>query len=273
MPASEKFSLKWNDFQDNVKSAFAALRKDSEFTDVTLVCKDGHQVEAHKVILAASSPFFQNILKRNKHAHPLIYMRKMKSEDLLSVDDFLYFGEANIYQDNLDAFLNIAEELELKGLTQGERGGREREENNESPSEPIIPSTGEQKKNDTVDLAIGPQSNEYFPESYCQDQIPSSMTVALPKQEYFGNIIELDQKIETMISRVENTIRHGPKGMFTVSVCKVCGKEGQKSNIKDHIEANHMEGIAIPCNFCERTFRSRSALRHHNSRSHTSSIL
>ena len=33
---------------------------------------DGHQIEAHKVILAASSPFFQAILKKNKHSHPLI---------------------------------------------------------------------------------------------------------------------------------------------------------------------------------------------------------
>jgi len=30
--------------------------------------------------------------------------------------DFLYFGEANVYQENLDSFLAVAEELELKGL-------------------------------------------------------------------------------------------------------------------------------------------------------------
>ena len=30
--------------------------------------------------------------------------------------DFLYFGEANIFQENLDSFLSLAEELKLKGL-------------------------------------------------------------------------------------------------------------------------------------------------------------
>merc|ERR1719319_919402 len=30
--------------------------------------------------------------------------------------DFLYFGEANVYQENLDSFLAVAEELQLKGL-------------------------------------------------------------------------------------------------------------------------------------------------------------
>ena len=104
MQTSEKFCLKWNDYKDNVNTAFALLRQDADFTDVTLACEDGHQVEAHKVILSASSPFFENILKRNKHAHPLIYMRGIRSDDLLAIIDFLYYGDANIYQENLENF-------------------------------------------------------------------------------------------------------------------------------------------------------------------------
>ena len=72
---SEKLCLKWNDYhdyQDNVNSAFASLREENDFADVTLACEDGQQIEAHKVILASSSPFFQNLLKKNKHPHPLI---------------------------------------------------------------------------------------------------------------------------------------------------------------------------------------------------------
>ena len=78
MPSSEKFCLRWNDFQENVNTAFSDLRKDSDFTDVTLACDDGHQVGVHKVILATSSPFFQNLLKKNKHFHPLIYRVSQK---------------------------------------------------------------------------------------------------------------------------------------------------------------------------------------------------
>ena len=112
----DKLCLKWNDFQENTISAFGALREDRDFTNVTLVCGDGQQVEAHKVILASSSPFFLNLLRRNKHPHPLIYMRGLKSEDLVAMIDILYFGEANVYQENLDSFLAVAEELQLKGL-------------------------------------------------------------------------------------------------------------------------------------------------------------
>ena len=48
-------------------------------------------------------------------------MRGLKSEDLIAVVDFLYYGEANIYQESLDAFLTIAEELNLKGLNGGDK--------------------------------------------------------------------------------------------------------------------------------------------------------
>ena len=58
MIASQKFSLKWNDFKDNVTTAFGSLRDDNNLSDVTLACEDGQEMEAHEVILAASSPFF-----------------------------------------------------------------------------------------------------------------------------------------------------------------------------------------------------------------------
>ena len=109
---SEKLCLQWNDFQDNIGN----LREDNDFADVTLACEDGEQVEAHKVILAASSPFFQNLLRTNKHSHPMVYMRGMKSEDMIAILDFLYYGQASIFQENLDSFLAIADELQVKGL-------------------------------------------------------------------------------------------------------------------------------------------------------------
>ena len=113
----EKICLKLNDFQNNVYSVFASLRQDRDFADVTLACEDGQQIDAHKVILAASSPVFQSMLKRNKHSHPLIYMKGLRSEDLRAMIDFLYLGEADIFQENLVSFLAIAEDLKLSGLT------------------------------------------------------------------------------------------------------------------------------------------------------------
>ena len=240
--------------------AFTSLRKDSDFTNVTLVCQEGHQVEAHKVILAASSPFFQNLLTKNKHQHPLIYMRGMNAEDLLAIVDFLYYGEANIYQENLDSFLNIAEELELKGLNGREGGGGEEVGDGATPQQkiyqPTVSSAQRQKNNDKFETKTSSKKTSFPLQSYLEGQIPSSMAVALPKHQFAGDMKELDEQIETMMRRGENKIKDGPK-MIKAYVCQVCGKESKKCNIKDHIEANHLEGISIPCNFCEKTFRSR----------------
>ena len=109
--SDEKLCLQWNDFEENLTSAFRDMRDEKEFTDVTLACEDGEQVEAHKVVLISSSPFFKGLLLRNKHPHPLIYMRGVKSEILVAMIDFLYHGKANVFQENLDSFLAIAEEL------------------------------------------------------------------------------------------------------------------------------------------------------------------
>ena len=44
-------------------------------------------------------------------------MRGLKASDLSAIVDFIYNGEANIHQEDLDGSLAIAEELQLKGLT------------------------------------------------------------------------------------------------------------------------------------------------------------
>ena len=114
---TRKLNVKFIDFKEYTNAKFGNLREDKDFADVTLACEDGQQVEAHKVILAGTSPFFQNLLRRNKHPHPLVYMRNVSSEDLLAVLDFLYYGEANLDEQNLQSFLALAEELQLKGLS------------------------------------------------------------------------------------------------------------------------------------------------------------
>ena len=63
------------------------------------------------------SPFFLDLLKRNKHPHPLIYMKGIKSENMLAMINFLHKGEADVLQDNLESFLALADEMRLKGLS------------------------------------------------------------------------------------------------------------------------------------------------------------
>ena len=250
MNISEKFCLKWNDFQENTRSVFQSLREDVGFADVTLACEDGHQIEAHKVILAASSPVFQNLLKRNNHAHPLIYMRGMKSGDLVAIVDFLYIGEANIFQDNLDSFLVIAEELKLKGLTGNV------EDKIEEQTSPNVPQEGKVLKTEKNSSHTLTEYSDYLVTHQADNATRprSENTVALNDMKISVGMNELDRKIKSMMRLGEN-LGTGSWAGRKVYVCNVCGKEGQCGTIKDHIEANHIDGVSHPCNTCDKTFR------------------
>jgi len=129
MSSSEKFCLRWNDFETNISVAFRELREEKDFFDVTLACDDS-QIQAHKVILSACSPFFRNVLRRNPHQHPLLYLKGVKYKELLSVLNFMYMGEVNVAQEELNSFLSVAEDLRVKGLTQNNA-------NSEAPSSKV----------------------------------------------------------------------------------------------------------------------------------------
>merc|ERR1712029_1050075 len=124
--SSENFCLRWNDFESNVSGAFRDLRQEADFFDVTLGCPDGKSLQAHKVILSACSSTFKTMLRdtqRNTNSHhPYIFLRGASFPDLSAVLDFMYHGEVNVAQEDLNSFLAVAEELQIKGLTQKEGG-------------------------------------------------------------------------------------------------------------------------------------------------------
>jgi len=139
MASSEKFCLKWNDFESNVSFAFRELRDDRDFFDVTLACEE-EQISAHKVILSACSPFFKNLLRKNPHQHPLLYLKGISFKEIQSVLNFMYHGEANIAQDDLNNFLAVAEDLKVKGLTQGNSDSSANNSSSRSKVEPSKPA-------------------------------------------------------------------------------------------------------------------------------------
>ena len=85
---------------------------------------------------------------------------------------------------------------------------------------------------------------------------------------------KLDEKVRSMMERGQKMIPHGKRAngtpkQETSSICNVCGKEGRPQDIRKHIEANHIEGVTIPCDFCNNSFQTRSALGQHKIRNHT----
>ena len=259
----EKLCLQWNDFRENISSSFGDLRQDKEFTDVTLACDDGQQVEAHKVVLVASSPFFLNILKRNKHPHPLIYMRGVRPENLMAMVDFFYLGEASVYQENLDYFLVLAEELQLKGL----RGNQ-----TESEAE-VFPNPTKQKSQPKPSKGSSVTEKSLVNEDGFNENggvVQAGNEKALVRTDQATNNTDmesLDQQVKSMMTFSENVDLY-IKRDGRARMCKVCEKQGSMNSIMQHIEAHHIAGISIPCGLCGNVFKTRNTLRNHKSKYH-----
>ena len=191
--------MQWNDFKENITASFGNLRYDEDFADVTLACEDGKQLEAQEVILAITSPVFQKIFTRNKHVHPLVYMRGMKSDVLVAVLDFPYCGETNVNQEDLDSFLAIAEELRLKGLM----GKLNQDE--EIPTKPEeFPVANKTAFKDETRMTKSTAISS--PRGTSRDSL--ARTVALANEDS-GNMQKLDEQMKALMTKSSKKNMHG----------------------------------------------------------------
>ena len=151
---------------------------------------------------------------------------------LLLLTSSTYCGEANVFQENLDSFLAIAEELRLKGLSEKSHLNGEQIQSNVEPKIHKQPPTV---------------------------QMNNERRIAVPNF-VSGDLQELDEKVKSMMEASQNFLQNGRE---RAKICKLCGKEGQYIHIRAHIEANHLEGVSLPCNVCSKEFSSRKNLQRH----------
>merc|ERR1712129_72221 len=283
------FELKWTDFVDNLASSFIDLRDEGDLLDVTLVCGDD-QLAAHKVILSASSLFFKSVIKRNPHAHPLIYLKGVKIEDLKALIDFIYLGQTKVCQEDVQAFLVLGEELGVKGLARDKRIENMGKETNKHPGIIADFDEGEQAKGtlkrmrmdreeNSTNVEVKMEDSLVFDvdnslencknvvllenvENYLNDTAASEMTKKLPNNSNFvdsdSTVMsideEIDARIETHLTKTTNI--EGQTG-YQCTKCNTFLKN--KRNLEKHVEIH----LSFPCTVCEKIYKTRSTLHTH----------
>ena len=221
--------LCWDQFQTNIKRSFQTVRFSQDFCDVTLVSEDGDLVEAHRVILTASSNFFHNILSAPtavRHKHPFIYLDGVKSSYLNSVLDFLYCGEASVDQEELNPFLEVAKILQIKGLVETEKYKNSFKQTNEQTL-----NIREEKDRNIKDRTDGFELEE------------------IDTERFENNVVSTEEETPggTMILPFKSRQKYGKAGdeMFTEKndeiICKVCDlvsnkRDEMRKHIKSHIK-------------------------------------
>jgi hypothetical protein len=250
MTSIDKFCLKWSDFEINIRQTFKELREDQNQLDVTLATDDGYQIQAHKLILSAGSMFFGKIFVKPHHPHPFIYLKGIQKDTLKNVLDFLYNGEANVAQKDLNTFLETTKELQVKGLQHINSEG--------------LVNHGEQKQNNEHIMMIEPKNdiNQHTTETDKFSDSSDGLTeTSIDSHEIVLKTeiteIELDQQIEQMI---EKKIEENRK----LWKCKVCGKTmEQKGKMKLHAETHMWGMISHTCHICNKVCSTRRTLKEH----------
>jgi len=293
MMANEKLCLRWTDFESNISGALRDLREDQGFYDVTLAC-DEDQIQAHKVIIAACSPFFRTVLQRNPHAHPLLYLKGVKLSNLKQVLDFMYNGEVDVAKEELNSFLNVAEELKVKGLS-GNQSSKKQKSNSTTPPylanapcltdrqpEPLArkpkPTSVLQRKRRLFPLVkndedhaqeSGSVKSELSETTLVQQhQVVEAHPTTLEIMEDYGADNE-EQKVD--FSRIEGEAYYAPHGgdlngaggseQFRAYQCKECLKwYSSKRTLREHTPSHQGK---TKCQFCEKIFSTVSSRQKH----------
>jgi len=275
MGAQEKFCLRWNDFESNISIAFRELREDKDFFDVTLACDDD-QIQAHKVILSACSPFFKQILKRNRHEHPLLYLKGVKYIDLMSVLNFMYHGEVNVAQEELNSFLAIAEDLKVKGLTQNKSNEDERPKNIQLPvpqprREQSPPPPKRQRPVPEPVMHI-PQPQPYTQDDDIQEVVPiKSEPVSHPQEVHAGDPHHsvVDTRVDNQIAMYEENYENYEgyeEGTEVAYDASMMSSNADANKALDKLISENMakdEAGIWSCTICSVANRQKARIRNH----------
>jgi hypothetical protein len=133
--SGDKLTLTQNDGTvATVQNTFRDLWNNRDFADVTLATVDGKQVKGHKLILGSSSSFFRDILLRNPHQHPLLYLKGVSHRELELILQFVYLGHCEVGHGDLSKFLDTGKELQINGLVEDLKLSQNPKQEVESPA-------------------------------------------------------------------------------------------------------------------------------------------
>lgn len=112
--------LKWNDHHSLFFVGAEELCESEEYTDVTLAA--GTKLfPAHKLILSICSPYFRQLFKTMGKEKTVIYLKDVDPRHLDLLLQYMYKGEIKVKESELVSVLQVAQGLDIKGLS--EQGG------------------------------------------------------------------------------------------------------------------------------------------------------
>ena len=261
MAESDIFCLRMQEFNKNIGISWQELQIETNFCDVTLACED-KQIKAHKVIISSCSPVLRNILKLNQNPHPLIYLRRVKYKDLQNLLNFMYQGEVNVAEEDFTSFLEVAEDLNIRGLSEGNKEGYNAKL--KIPLQATHESTAKRKRTvekiiieDIKEANYIETSNEFG--QACDNFADNESKISISS-------IECNQiKQKNNEDNKQSLVSIVAEKKFPCGKCDFKAK--YKNDLKVHIESTH-DGVRYPCDQCDYKAKQKSRLKIHKDSIH-----
>ena len=258
---SEKFSLKWTDFEINWKKSLSQLREDNAFTDVTLISDDKVRFSAHKILLSSCSETLNFILKECNHTNSILFLSGVNSVNLKFILDFMYYGEVNLFQEQLESFLESVGKLEVHGLVGNGHGSTE-----SSKLEPDISNDYRHIKEENHDDQPMEEDMNTTSGSAPVDTTKRQSTNVVRSKSNDAARIDVGLMSSEQIKLKIEELYEKSDGVWR---CLVCGytTDNCSGMIKRHIES-HIDGLSYTCTLCNKEFKSKNGLSSHKSSFH-----
>lgn len=118
---SRPLKLRRSNHNDELVCGLSKLLRSESMTDVTLICKGGQTIRAHRVVLSTFSPYFRSIFEAqpfvsNPCQYPVIVIKDLELSELRTIVDFIYRGDVSVSREKLPLLLQAARALEVNGL-------------------------------------------------------------------------------------------------------------------------------------------------------------
>ena len=251
----EQFNLNWHTYSDHIRELMETLMNTNKSADVTLVCNDKTKFKAHKFVLSACSPVFQSIIDDlPQREDSFIYLRGVEPQEMKSILQFMYLGQATFYHERMNEFLDVAKSLEIKEISKDVKCDDTFQGHNND-------------ENMQMDNKIDTKDESSINQSYVLEGIGKT------DKEVRGYMNESGQyqcsKCEKQFSDHQGLNKHSKSAHDGIRYpCNKCNKTfTQKINLKIHLQSIH-EGVKFPCDLCDYEATQNKHLTSHIKRRH-----
>ena len=252
-------TTKWGE-----EKLFESLWQDEDLSDVTLVCKDGSQVMAHRTVLALSSPLLRAILTKSKRQDPVLLLLTIDHQVLDSLLKLVYFGEVRVPQDHLGSLLQAAEELQIS-LLQNTDGWQQTP--NDDESRQILNTNLKQGE-----VKTGPPDANYNLGKRIgigKSDVVRSKGISIAQEQDMGDNFDNSESSSTA---PHSERKSSEKQTDQKNTCNECGQEFEAFNhLWVHIQSVHQS--RHKCKICKKAFKSVSILNQHVDSAHNGILL